>query len=131
MKNNNKFSYSSYHRQKGLTLWSFLFVGGVVIFCMYVGALLVPVYTADGAIGDALESSVANVERQNIRKKDIMREIDKRLYVDGIYDVPDLKEAVQIEKLKSGTTVSVIYKKEVPLFYNIGMYLDFKHVIEK
>ncbi|MGH1426659.1 MAG: DUF4845 domain-containing protein [Arenicella sp.] len=131
MKNNNKFSYSSYHHQKGLTVWSFLFVGGVVIFCMYIGALLVPVYTADGAIKDALESSVEKVSRSNIRKKDIIKEIDKRLYIDGVYDIPDLKEAVQVKKLRSGTTVSVDYKKEIPLFYNIGMYLDFKHVIEK
>ncbi len=131
MKNNNKFSYSSSHHQKGLTMWSFLFVGGVVIFCMYIGALLVPVYTADGAIKDALESSVEKVSRSNIRKKDIIKEIDKRLYIDGVYDIPDLKEAVQVKKLRSGTTVSVDYKKEIPLFYNIGMYLDFKHVIEK
>ena len=131
MKNNNKFSFSSYHRQQGITMWSFLFVGAVIIFCVIVGAKLVPVYSENSAIKSALEASVENVARADVRKKKIVQTIDKRLYIDGFYDIPDLNEAVQIKKERSGTTITLDYKKEVPLFYNIGMYLDFKHVIEK
>ncbi len=119
------------NKQKGFTLWSFMFTAAVVIFCIYIGALLVPVYSADSAIKNALNASLENVKRENVRKKEIIKAVDKRLYIDGIYEGPDMKKVLFVKKEKAGTTVTIDYKKEVPLFYNIGMYLDFKHEVVK
>ena len=117
--------------QSGFTLWGFLSTGAIVIFIIYIVALLVPVYAADSAIKKALKNSVEIVERQNIKKKSLIKDIDKRLYVDGIYEGPDLNEAVNVKREKSVTKVTVEYRKDIPLFYNIGMHLDFKHLVEK
>ena len=131
MKNNNKFLGASYKRQKGITMWSFAFVVGVIGLFFYIGINLVPVYSENVAMKDALEASLKNVGRAEVRKKKIIETVDKRLYIDGYYDVPDLNEVLKVEKKRTGTKVTLEYKKEVPLFYNIGIYLDFKHVIEK
>ena len=117
--------------QSGFTLWGFLSTGAMVIFIIYIVALLVPVYAADSAIKKALKNSVEIVERQNIKKKSLIKDIDKRLYVDGIYEGPDLNEAVNVKREKSVTKVTIEYRKDIPLFYNIGMHLDFKHLVEK
>ena len=117
--------------QSGFTLWGFLSTGAIVIFIIYIVALLVPVYAADSAIKKALKNSVEIVERQNIKKKSLIKDIDKRLYVDGVYEGPDLNEAVNVKREKSVTKVTVEYRKDIPLFYNIGMHLDFKHLVEK
>ena len=113
--------------QAGITFWSFLFTGGVFIFFLYIGALLVPVYTSDGAIGKALKDAVEGVPVQEIRKKEIIKSVDRKLYVDGVYEGPDLTESVEIAKTKEGTKITLKYRKEIPLFYNIGMHLDFNH----
>ena len=117
--------------QSGFTMWGFLSTGAIVIFIIYIVALLVPVYAADSAIKKALNNSLETLERQNIKKKSLIVDIDKRLYVDGVYEGPDLNEAVNVKREKSVTKVTVEYRKDIPLFYNIGMHLDFKHFVEK
>ena len=113
--------------QAGITFWSFLFVGGVVILFMYIGALLVPVYTSDGAIGKALKHSIEGVPLQELRKQSIAKKVDQKLYIDGIYEGPDMNEVLEVKKTKQGTKITIKYRKDIPLFYNIGMHLDFNH----
>ena len=131
MMNKQKNISFNINSQSGFTLWGFLSTGAIVIFIIYIVALLVPVYAADSAIKKALKNSVEIVERQNIKKKSLIKDIDKRLYVDGVYEGPDLNEAVNVKREKSVTKVTVEYRKDIPLFYNIGMHLDFKHLVEK
>lgn len=113
--------------QSGFTLWGFLFTAAVVLFVMYVGALLVPVYTSDNAVGKALEFEVEKFSAQDLRKKPLIHKVDQKLYIDGIYEGPDLNESLEVKKTKEGIKVSLKYRKDIPLFYNIGIHLDFEH----
>lgn len=117
--------------QTGFTLWSFLFTAGVVLLFMYVGFLLVPIYASDNAISKALTASVDELPAQEIRKKILTTKLDRRLYIDGVYEGPDLKEVLEVEKTREGTNVKLEYRENVHLFFNIGMHLDFKHEIKK
>lgn len=121
----------NFSKQKGFSMWSFLFVGGVFIFCLYVGAKLVPVYTADSAIQKAFNNSLEGLSNDQLRKKSIAKDVEQRIYIDGIYNGPVIQDSLEIKKTKKGTELTIAYKEQVPLFFNIGMYLDFSHVIEK
>ena len=127
----NSFKNPSVAKQKGFTLWSFLFVAGVVILAMYIGAKLVPVYTVDSAIKAALNDAVEKTSLQNLRKNQLIKDINQKLYIDGVYEPPAFEEVLNIKKTREGTTVSVDYREDVPLFLNIGLYLDFSHSVEK
>ena len=113
--------------QSGFTFWGFLFVSAVVLFLMYVGALLVPVYSSDKAVSRALELEVEKFSAQDLRKKPLIHKINQKLYIDGIYEGPDLNESLEVKKTKEGIKVIVKYRKDIPLFHNIGMHLDFEH----
>ena len=113
--------------QSGFTFWSLLFTGGVIVFAIYIIVLLVPVYTSDKAIGTALQNAVKGVPLPELRKRTIVSKIDQKLNIDGIYNGPDIHESIDIKKTKEGTEVTIKYRKDIPLFYNIGMHLDFDH----
>jgi len=113
--------------QSGITFWSFLFTGGIVILGLYIGALLVPVYTADSAVKKALQHSIEGVPLQELRKKALVKKVDQKLYIDGVYEGPDLNEALDVKKTKEGTKITINYRKDIPLFFNIGMHLNFDH----
>ena len=113
--------------QSGFTFWSLLFTGGVVVFFVYIGVLLVPVYTTDKAVGSALKNAVEGVPLPELRKRILANKIKQKLNIDSIYNGPDIDESIEIKKTKGGTVVTIKYRKDIPLFYNIGMHLDFDH----
>lgn len=121
----------SINKQSGFTMWSFIFTSAVVLFAVYIIALLIPAYSADSSIENSLNQSMEKLSVQEIKKAKILLNLDRDLNLDGFYNVPDLSESVEIIKSREGAEVVVAYKKEIPLFFNIGMYLDFKHEVQK
>jgi hypothetical protein len=121
---------AGYHQQGG-TMWGLLFNCAIVLFIMYIGAKLVPVYNANSAIGNALESAVSDIESiQNFSERRFIKSMNKRLYVDGV-GIPNFPNSMSIEKTKDTLKVVVAYEEKVPLFYNIGLYLEFENTAEK
>ena len=79
-KQSNKKPSSSY-RQQGGTMWSLLFNCALVLFVLYVGSKMVPVYSASSAVKVALEQSLDNVvSLQSFRERELVNNIAKFLY---------------------------------------------------
>ena len=109
-------------RQSGLSLISTLIVGMILVAMLVLGFRLIPVYNEYFSVKKALAGVVASTDpaapastfRSALQK-----------YKD-VEDMPSMDvQSVQISKDGGATTLQVSYRREVPLFANVGLYFDF------
>jgi len=110
------------HRQFGLSLSGLLFGSIVLILVVLLGLKLVPEYldyfTAKKAI-DAIAQEQPGATPMEIRKA-----FDARQAIDNI---PQLKPSdLDITKEGGQTVIAFAYRKDIPLFANVGIYVDFQ-----
>jgi hypothetical protein len=107
--------------QHGVTLTGLV----VVLFILVVLALfamkLVPAYMEYGTAKSAIQAIAR--ERQAGSPAEIRRAFDARAAIDDITAVT----ASDLDITKEGSEVVIAfgYRKEVPLFANLGLYIDF------
>lgn len=109
------------NRQRGVSLSALLMLLFILIILALLAFKVIPpymeFYTAKGAI-EAIVRDRAGASVPEIRKA-----FDARATIDDINSV----KAADLEIAKQGNeiVISFAYRKEVPLFRNIGVYIDF------
>jgi uncharacterized protein DUF4845 len=109
------------NRQRGVTL-SALFVGlFILILVALLGMKLIPAYMEYGTAKNAIEAIAR--DRHNVTPTDIRKAFDARAAIDDITAV----RAADLDITKEGgeVVIAFTYRKEVPLFANLGVYMDF------
>jgi hypothetical protein len=108
-------------RQRGLTLWGFLFVSVVVLVVALIAFRVFPAYIEYFSVQKALQGAI--VDSKDLTKADIRRLVDKRISADYI----DSINASDIDVTKSGnvTTVSVSWQVKLHMVGNASLLLDF------
>jgi hypothetical protein len=107
--------------QRGVTITSLVIGLVVVIFAALLGFKLVPPYMEFRAIKGAIQAIAR--ERQGGSVADIRRAFESRQAID---DFQAVKAAdLDISKQGNQVVIAFAYRKEVPLFANVGVYLDF------
>ncbi len=122
--------FSDIKRQQGWTLWSLLFVLGVLLFFAYVGMQLVPVYGANGNIVNAMERSVDGQDLRRITRAEIIRKMNSQLYLDGTHQLLDYKNDLKVSRNRNKFVLQVNYERKIPLFFNISVAADFEPRLE-
>ena len=106
--------------QQGLSLMALIFGFAILVIVSIFGMKLVPSYlefkSAKGAI-DALAKA------GGATPNDIRRQFENRSAVDGITSVKPTD--LDITKQGNQVVISFSYRKEVPLFSNVGLYIDY------
>ena len=109
-------------KQGGISMAGLLVGLVVLVFLALLGMKVAPAYieffTAKKAI-----IAIAN-ENRNGSVADIRRAFQNRANVDDITAV-DMKD-LEITKEGGQVVVNAAYRKEVPLFMNVGLYFDFR-----
>ena len=108
-------------KQLGVTL-SGLFVGlFVFVVLALLGMKLIPAYMEYGTAKNAIQA--ISRDRQTSTPQEIRRAFDARAAIDNINAV----KATDLDITKEGGDVVIgfSYRKEVPLFANVGVYIDF------
>ena len=108
--------------QRGVSLGGLLVVMFVVVMIAILGLKLIPSYIEYGKSKAAIEAIAADRAR-NSSVVEVRRAFDARATID---DITVLK-ATDLEVTKEGSEVviSFAYRKEIPLFANVGLYVDF------
>jgi hypothetical protein len=117
-------------RQGGWTFWSLTFTLGVLAFFSYVGMQLVPIYTANGNIENAMERSIEGVNLRSVGRAEIIKKMDKQLYLDGSHKLLNYKEDLVIKRSRSVFTLQVSYERRVPIVGNVSILAEFSPVVE-
>lgn len=114
--------------QAGWTMWSMLFTLSTVGFFSYVGMQLVPVYSSNSNVKNAMKISVRDLDTRRATRTQIIRGIQAQLYLDGGNDLIssiDFKKALKLTRDNKYLTIDMEYDRTVPLFANISIFLEF------
>ena len=100
----------------GLVVWLFVFIV-VALLAMK----LIPAYMEYGTAKSAIEAIAR--ERVAVTPTEVRRAFDSRAAIDDITVV----KAADLDITKQGNemVIGFAYRKEVPLFANVGVYMDF------
>ena len=106
------------HGQRGVTLMGLIIVLFIAIFVAMLGFKLIPAYIDFYTAKKAINA----VARQGSSVAEIRRSFDLRSAID---DVKVRASDLEITKEGNEMVVGFAYRKEVPLFANVGIYIDF------
>ncbi len=124
-------SFKKVSTQKGWTLWSMIFVIGVIVLFTYIGIQLVPVYTTNGNITKAMQLSLDNLSANKVSRAAIIKTIDAQLYLDGTHELLDYKKDLEVKRTPRELVINVNYERSVPLFYNLSLVATFENQVKK
>ena len=104
--------------QRGVTLTGLMMLFFVLIFVALLGFKLIPAYIDFYTAKKAINA----VARQGTTVAEIRRSFELRSAID---DVKVRPSDLEITKEGNELVVGFAYRKEVPLFANVGIYIDF------
>ncbi len=107
--------------QRGVSLGGLLVGLFVLAILALLGMRLIPAYIEYGTAKNAIQAIAR--ERTGATPVEIRRAFDSRAAIDDITAV----KASDLDITKEGgeVVISFAYRKEVPLFMNVGVYMDF------
>jgi len=114
-------STSARSTQQGLSLMGLIFVFAIVILVAIIGMKLVPSYLEYRSAKNAID---ALARSGGATPTDIRRNFESRSVIDGIEAVKP--SDLDITKQGNQVVISFAYRKEVPLFSNVGLYIDYR-----
>ncbi|MFT5137663.1 MAG: hypothetical protein ACI9XU_000020 [Arenicella sp.] len=127
----NKNQLKNIKRQGGWTFWSLLFVLLTVLFFAYVGMQLVPVFTENKNVENAMQLAIDNVDPRKATRQQIVRKLQDQLYLDGSHYLLDYKTDLKVSRTRKKFIIETHYRREIHLFFNVGVYANFDNVVEK
>jgi Tfp pilus assembly protein FimT len=109
------------NRQSGVSLLALIAILIVVAVIALFGMKVIPSFLEFRAAKNAIEAIAR--ERQGSSPTDIRRAFENRSAID---DINTIKPSdLDIGKDGNATVISFAYRKEVPLFKNVGLYIDY------
>ena len=127
----NSKTFKNIDQQKGWTLWSLLFVAGVLILFTYIGFQLVPVYTSNESVKKAMQLAMDNVSGSNVSRAAVIKTLDNQLNLDGILGIIDYKEDLEVKRTQRELFIRVNYQRSVDLFYNLSLVATFENEVKR
>ena len=115
------------NRQRGMSMWSLMFVLTVLGFVVYIGFLLFPPYMADFKVKSTLDQLAKQSDVGSMSRDDIINSLDKRFDIDDIKHI-NLKQDLKVEKRGPNRLIMIDYEVEAQVAGNVSMLLKFKHV---
>jgi Tfp pilus assembly protein PilE len=107
--------------QSGVTLMGLFIVLFVIIFAALLAMKLIPAYMEYATAKNAIEAIAR--ERNAQSAQEVRRAFEARAAIDNITAVKPAD--LDISKGGAGMVIGFAYRREVPLFANLGVYIDF------
>lgn len=113
------------HRQRGLGLWGWLFVLGVIGFVALVTMKLVPIYLAEMSIQRVVRATANDPGNSSAPLPELRKAMKTRWDVEGITTLG--VQDVQLVKYGAGRALAYDYEARADLFYNISLVVHFEN----
>lgn len=112
-------------RQRGLGLWGWIFVLGVLGFAVMVTLQLIPIYLSEMAIAKVVKTTANDSGNSSASPTELRKAMQTRWDVEGINTLKT--SDVKIVKSGAGRALSYDYEARAPLFYNISIVVHFQN----
>ena len=126
-KKNRQTKLSNIKTQQGWTMWSLMFVIGVLVLFGYIGLKLFPLYTTNSNLGKAMQQTIDQVDKAKISRASVVRTLKKQLYIDGNDDLLDYKNELDLKRTQRELVMTVNYERRIDLFYNLSLVATFSN----
>ena len=130
-KKNRQTKLSNIKTQQGWTMWSLMFVIGVLVLFGYIGLKLFPLYTTNSNLGKAMQQTIDQVDKAKISRASVVRTLKKQLYIDGNDDLLDYKNELDIKRTQRELVMTVNYERRIDLFYNLSLVATFSNEVKR
>lgn len=111
------------YRQRGITLMGLIMGSVGLILVALLGMRLLPSYIEYFSIKKAVTGIALENRGRGSAVADIRRAFDSRSAIDDFSSVK--ASDLEISKEGNGFSIVAAYRREIPLFANIGVYIDF------
>jgi len=129
-KNQRVNSFKAIGSQAGWTMWSMLFVMSVLFVAAYIVIQLVPIFSANENVKNAMRQSVEDKDLRKISRNQIIRGMQDQLYLDGSHELLDYKKDLNMARNRNKFLLEVKYEREVPLVANLVLIARFNPKVE-
>ncbi len=110
------------HKQSGVSLGGLLIAGAILVVLALLGLKLAPSYIE---YFQAKKGIIALAqEKQSSTVIDIRKAFDQRADVDGVETIKG--SDLEITKEGAEVVISFAYRKDIPMFAGLGLYVDFQ-----
>ncbi len=114
-----------YQKQKGASMWQWLFVGGMVGIFVYIGLMLTPVYMESMSVSKAIRN-IEDFSGARLSKDEVRRKIMAQFQIDQVTRVA--KDDIKFKTQRNGKMeVSIDYEVRVHLASNLYILVEFKN----
>jgi hypothetical protein len=111
-------------KQRGLTLTGMILTSIVVVLLLIMGFKLIPVYLEYQTVQRLFKSMSEDPALRKASRAQLDQSWYARTSVDNVKSLPG--ENIDYTKESDGTlTITAEYEVKVPLFRNVGLYVDF------
>ncbi len=108
-----------------------LFVASVVIFAAYIGMQLVPVYSTNNSIQNAMELSIQDQDLRRVTRRQIVQRMSRQFSLDGVRNIIDFKSHLKVSRSRDQFIMETTYEREVPLVHNVYLTIKFNNRVER
>lgn len=113
--------------QNGWTIWTMLLTVAILLAVVLLFMRLTPHYLDNYKLESALQHVSTDSRVANMTRREILREIKNKLYIDYGDELINLDESLVVEKRRGGVSLSLDYEVVVPLVANVSALLDFQN----
>ena len=117
-----------YHKQKGLTIIGFVMVLSLVIFTLFLGMRIAPIYLEYYSVVTAMNGVAAERGSARYRPFDIRVKVLNRLYVS--YSAENVKEEHIKVLRRNGVQLRVVYEVRQPMIGNLDVVASFDRMVK-
>ncbi len=124
--NTGKIKYGCFFRQKGMSMWSWSFVLGVIALFSLAAITVSPMYLNQFKVKSHLDSLAADPSIASMTKIDIVSALGKRFAIDNV-DYINPKKDIQVKYDKKTKTrkIMISYEVRAKFLGNIFIVADF------
>lgn len=112
-------------RQRGLGLWGWIMVLGIIGFVALVTLQLVPIYLAELSIQRVVKAAANDSANGSLPLPELRKAMRTRWDVEGITTLR--VEDIKLVKTPAGRALSYDYEARAELFYNISLVVHFQN----
>jgi hypothetical protein len=112
--------------QRGMTMWSLLFVLSMIALVVFLVLKLLPVYLADMKVRSALDSVTRQSDAGSMSKGELIEGLAKRFDIDNIEHV-NLGKDLTITARGRNRSIRIKYEAVVPMVGNVSALMEFDH----